>query len=82
MSISSGLKQGTKDVLMDLDIMDGMMFNGHVSGRDYGNSAKMRSYLSGALWPRSVNNPETSRYHLEIFSFMNSITKTFGDMLN
>lgn len=27
------LKQGTKDVLMDLDIMDGMMFNGHVSTR-------------------------------------------------
>ena len=38
------LKQGTKDVLMDLDIMDGMMFNGHVSDEIMGNSQKISIY--------------------------------------
>ena len=33
------------------------------------DDAKVRSYLRGAfLATGSVNNPETSRYHLEIYS--------------
>ncbi|MGQ4819378.1 DNA-binding protein WhiA, partial [Enterococcus faecium] len=43
------LKQSTKDVLMDLDIMDGMMFNEHVSVEIMRNSEKMRSYLHYAF---------------------------------
>ena len=50
------LKQGTKDVLMDLDIMDGMMFNGHVSDEIMGNSQKMRSYLRGAFMASGATN--------------------------
>ncbi len=77
------LKQGTKDVLMDLDIMDGMMFNGHVSDEIMGNSQKMRSYLRGAFMASgSVNNPETSRYHLEIFSIYEQHNQDICDMLN
>lgn len=73
------LKQGTKDVLMDLDIMDGMMFNGHVSDEIMGNSQKMRSYLRGALWPQ-VQSIIRKRAVIiwKYFLFMNSITKTFA----
>lgn len=63
------LKQGTKEVLADLSIMDGMLYQGHVSKEISENDQKIRSYLRGAfLAGGSVNNPETSRYHLEIYS--------------
>ncbi len=63
------LKQGTQTILNDLEIMDGHMFNIQVSPLIMGNEQKMRSYLRGAfLAGGSVNNPETSRYHLEIYS--------------
>lgn len=63
------LKQGTKEVLADLSIMDGMLYQGHVSKGISENDQKIRSYLRGAfLAGGSVNNPETSRYHLEIYS--------------
>lgn len=63
------LKQNTLDILTDLDIMDGLMFKGHVSESIMWNTQKMRSFLRGAfLASGSVNNPETSRYHLEIYS--------------
>ncbi len=39
---------------------------------------KMRSYLRGAFMASgSVNNPETSRYHLEIFQFMKNTIMIF-----
>lgn len=63
------LKQGTKEVLADLSIMDDMLYQGHVSKEITGNTQKVKSYLRGAfLAGGSVNNPETSRYHLEIYS--------------
>lgn len=63
------LKQETQMVLTDLEIMDDLMFNTRVSKTIMGNEQKMRSYLRGAfLAGGSVNNPETSRYHLEIYS--------------
>ena len=63
------LKQGTKEVLEDLGIMNGLNFSSHVSTLIMENEQKVRSYLRGAfLAGGSVNNPETSRYHLEIYS--------------
>ncbi|AQP53351.1 DNA-binding protein WhiA [Vagococcus penaei] len=63
------LKQETQPILTDLEIMDNLMFNTRVSSEIMGNEQKMRSYLRGAfLAGGSVNNPETSRYHLEIYS--------------
>lgn len=63
------LKQGTKEVLADLSIMDDMLYQGHVSKEISENTQKTKSYLRGAfLAGGSVNNPETSRYHLEIYS--------------
>lgn len=77
------LKQDTKAVLVDLDIMDGMMFNGHVSNEIMGNSQKMRSYLRGAFMATgSINNPETSRYHLEIFSIYEEHNDDICGMMN
>lgn len=77
------LKQETQRILMDLDIMDGMMFHTHVSDEIMGNSQKMRSYLRGAFMASgSVNNPETSRYHLEIYSLYEEHNQDICEMLN
>ncbi|EOT46928.1 MULTISPECIES: DNA-binding protein WhiA [Enterococcus] len=77
------LKQDTQRILTDLDIMDGMMFHTHVSDEIMGNSQKMRSYLRGAFMASgSVNNPETSRYHLEIYSLYEEHNQDICEMLN
>ncbi|MBO0477257.1 DNA-binding protein WhiA [Vagococcus sp. DIV0080] len=76
------LKQETQRVLEDLEIMDGYMFNTRVSSSIMGNEQKMRSYLRGAfLAGGSVNNPETSRYHLEIYSMYEEQCQDLCDML-
>ncbi|MGO2083689.1 DNA-binding protein WhiA [Vagococcus sp.] len=63
------LKHDTQRVLSDLEILNGLMFNTRVSDEIKKNEQKIRSYLRGAfLAGGSVNNPETSRYHLEIYS--------------
>ena len=76
------LKQETQGILSDLEIMDGYMFNTRVSPVIMGNEQKMRSYLRGAfLAGGSVNNPETSRYHLEIYSMYEEQCQDLCDML-
>lgn len=76
------LKQETQPILSDLEIMDGYMFNTRVSSEIMGNEQKMRSYLRGAfLAGGSVNNPETSRYHLEIYSMYEEQCQDLCDML-
>ena len=63
------LKQGTKEILSDLGIMENLELITHIPLEIRDNEEKMRSYLRGAfLAGGSVNNPETSRYHLEIYS--------------
>ncbi|EOT43598.1 DNA-binding protein WhiA [Enterococcus columbae] len=77
------LKHETQTVLNDLGIMDGLMFDTHVSDELMGNSQKMRSYLRGAFMASgSINNPETSRYHLEIFSIYEEHNQDICNMLN
>lgn len=77
------LKQETREVLDDLGILEGMMVHSHVSDEIMGNSQKMRSYLRGAFMASgSVNNPETSRYHLEIYSTYEIHNQDVCDMLN
>ncbi|MDR3157234.1 MAG: DNA-binding protein WhiA [Lactobacillales bacterium] len=77
------LKQGAKEVLADLKILDGMFLTIHVSGDIKGNTQKMKSYLRGAfLAGGSVNNPQTSRYHLEIYSTYESHARDLADMMN
>lgn len=77
------LKQGTQAVLNDLEIMDGLQFTSSVSPVILGNTQKMRSYLRGAfLAGGSVNNPETSRYHLEIYSLYETHNQDICTMMN
>ena len=77
------LKQGTKQVLEDLEIMDGLSLNSHVTQEIMTNEQKMRSYLRGAfLAGGSVNNPETSSYHLEIYSNYEEHNEDICHMMN
>lgn len=77
------LKQNVSDILEDLDIMDGMMLSTQVSPFIMGNEQKMRSYLRGAfLAGGSVNNPETSSYHLEIHSMYEDHCHDLCEMMN
>lgn len=63
------LKQGVQELLNDLNIFDGIQFKTNISDEIMNNDQKQRSYLRGAfLAGGSVNSPETSRYHLEIYS--------------
>ncbi|WP_035054420.1 DNA-binding protein WhiA [Carnobacterium pleistocenium] len=77
------LKQGTQEVLSDLSIMEGMFLHSHVSDEVIGNTQKVKSYLRGAfLAGGSVNNPETSRYHLEIHSSYEEHNDDICQMMN
>ncbi|MCO6018525.1 DNA-binding protein WhiA [Carnobacterium divergens] len=77
------LKQGTKEVLSDLNIMDGLLFHAHIADEIITNPQKIRSYLRGAfLAGGSVNNPETSRYHLEIYSIYEEHNNDICQMMN
>lgn len=77
------LVERAKEVLSDLDIMEDARFLSHVSPMIMGNEQKMRSYLRGAfLAGGSINNPETSSYHLEIYSLYEEHNQDIVDMLN
>lgn len=77
------LKQGTKEVLSSLSIMHDMLYQGHVSKEIMDNEQKVRSYLRGAfLAGGSVNSPETSRYHLEIYSSYEEHNEDICTMMN
>lgn len=77
------LKQETQKILLDLDIMDGLMFQSHIADEIKQSDEKMRAYLRGAfLASGSVNNPETSRYHLEISSIYEEHNQDICDLLN
>lgn len=77
------LKTGSQEVLADLDILDGFHLKETVPEDFLDDDAKVRSYLRGAfLAGGSVNNPETSRYHLEIYSLYEDHNKSICAMMN
>ncbi|MFD1472908.1 DNA-binding protein WhiA [Companilactobacillus mishanensis] len=79
------LKRDTEKVLKDLGITDetGLSINTDVTPDILGEDQRMRSYLRGAfLATGSVNNPETSRYHLEIYSLYESHNDDIATMMN
>lgn len=77
------LKNGTMEILEDLAILDGFQIQETVAMDFLDDDAKVRSYLRGAfLATGSVNNPETSRYHLEIYSLYEDHNKTICEMMN
>lgn len=79
------LKHDTNKVLNDLDILDesGLSINTDVPEEVLNEDQRMRSYLRGAfLATGSVNNPETSRYHLEIYSLYETHNEGVAQMMN
>lgn len=75
------LRNGSKLVLTELGIFDGMLYSGSVPDEYKENRQKMKSYLRGAfLAGGSVNSPETSRYHLEIHSVYEEHNDDIKDM--
>lgn len=60
---------GTDKILNRLDIRQAMQTTNFIPHEFLSDEQKARSYLRGAFLARgSVNSPETSRYHLEIYS--------------
>lgn len=77
------LKQGVKELLLDLDIFDGLTLKTEISPEIMTNEQKQRSYLRGAfLAGGSVNSPDTSRYHLEIYSNYEDHNQDICTMMN
>ncbi|UUX32916.1 DNA-binding protein WhiA [Fundicoccus culcitae] len=71
------------EMLQSLNIMDGNVLSMEVSDDIMQNEQKKRSYLRGAfLAGGSVNNPETSSYHLEIYSSYESHNEDICQMMN
>lgn len=77
------LKTGSDYVLKSLDILDGFQLKKTVPMDLLENDGMVRSYLRGAfLATGSVNNPETSRYHLEIYSLYEEHNQMICEMIN
>lgn len=78
------LDDRVKEILTDLYILnDNYTLNANIEEKLIDSEEKKRAYLRGAfLAGGSVNNPRTSRYHLEIFSQYAEHNKALNDLLN
>ncbi|WP_028274113.1 DNA-binding protein WhiA [Atopococcus tabaci] len=77
------LKKGTEEILSKLGIMEGMLYHGRIPEEISLNTQKIKSYLRGAfLAAGSVNSPDTSRYHLEIYSSYEEHNEDICEMMN
>lgn len=77
------LRNNSERVLNDLNILNGFQIEQTVPLDFLDNDLKVRSYLRGAfLATGSVNNPETGRYHLEIYSLYEEHNDTICEMMN
>ncbi|MCW6675418.1 DNA-binding protein WhiA [Aerococcaceae bacterium NML160702] len=76
-------RQNVSALLADLNIFDGLLPIPHVSPTIMQDEQRKRSYLRGAfLAAGSVNNPESSRYHLEIYSNYEEHNEDICQMMN
>jgi len=78
------IRDGAKPLLEDLMILKGTFeFKNEISSDLIKKNCCQRAYLRGAfLAGGSVNNPETSSYHLEIFSFYKEHSEALVDLMN
>lgn len=78
------LKAKAREILEDLDILgEGFTFIHDISPDLIRKKCCKRSYLRGAfLAGGSVNNPETSSYHLEIFSLYKEHNDSLCELMN
>lgn len=78
------LKEKAKDILKSLKILgDHLTFTQEISTELIQKKCCKRSYLRGAfLAGGSVNNPETSSYHLEIYSIYKGHNDSLCELMN
>lgn len=78
------MKQDVQDLLYDLGILEGShTFVRSIPAKYLKKDCCKRSYLRGAfLAGGSINNPETSSYHLEIFNSYQEHNVALCDLLN
>ncbi|HLO12859.1 MAG TPA: DNA-binding protein WhiA [Pseudoneobacillus sp.] len=78
------LAEQAKAILEDLKILgEGFMFTHDISQDLLKKKCCRRSYLRGAfLAGGSVNNPETSSYHLEVFSLYKEHNDSLCELMN
>ncbi|MER1985671.1 MAG: DNA-binding protein WhiA [Solibacillus sp.] len=78
------LRDGARELLTDLCIIsDDFQFNHLIAKELIPKNNQRRSYLRGAfLAGGSVNNPETSAYHLEVYSLYKEHGEALADLMN
>ncbi|CAH0344782.1 DNA-binding protein WhiA [Bacillus sp. CECT 9360] len=78
------LSSGGQTILTDLKILeDGFSIQHTISKELVGKKCCKRAYLRGAfLAGGSVNNPETSSYHLEVFSLYKEHNDALCELMN
>lgn len=78
------VRDGARDLLTDLQIIsDDFQFNHTISRSLIKRNSQKRAYLRGAfLAGGSVNNPETSSYHLEVYSLYKEHGEALMDLMN
>lgn len=78
------VREGARELLTDLDILsEDFQLNHSLSSSLLANKNQKRAYLRGAfLAGGSVNNPETSSYHLEIYSLYKEHSEALVDLMN
>ncbi|MGE7910738.1 DNA-binding protein WhiA [Lysinibacillus xylanilyticus] len=78
------VREGARELLIDLEIIsDDFQFNHTISRNLIKKNGQKRAYLRGAfLAGGSVNNPETSAYHLEIYSLYKEHGEALMDLMN
>ena len=77
------IREGARQVLEELGISAGMAGSGGIPPGMVLDDCCQRSYLRGAvLAGGSVNNPETSSYHLEIFTLYGEHSEALVALMN
>lgn len=78
------VRDGAKELLESLEILSGnFLFNHEIAQDLIDTPDKRRAYLRGAfLAGGSVNNPETSAYHLEIYSLYKEHGEALATLMN
>ena len=78
------VREGARELLADLEILsEDFQFNHSISDTFLANRNQRRAYLRGAfLAGGSVNNPETSSYHLEIYSIYKDHGEALAELMN
>lgn len=78
------VREGARELLADLEIVsESFEFNHTIAKSLIPKTSQKRAYLRGAfLAGGSVNNPETSSYHLEVYSLYKEHGEALADLMN